>query len=168
MATGIVSISLLMHGLVIFSWILLGVGAAGYLLLLVLTLVQFRRHPDKIRGFLQDPQTRFGYFTFVAASEVLGSRLILADVPVIPLVQLGIALCMWPVIAVVVLRALRADPRHWYTEVNGSWFLISVAANSIGVLSGGLDKTRSQITEMFAVRPMCACVDSRRIYVQIL
>src|SRR5699024_2027811 len=168
MATGIVSISLLMHGLVVFSWILLGIGAAGYLLLLVLTLVQFRRHPDTIRGFLRDPHTRFGYFTFVAASEVLGSRLILADVPVIPLVQLGIALCMWPVIAVVVLRALRADPRHWYTEVNGSWFLISVAANSIGVLSGSLAKMRPQFTDMFAVLSMCAWVVGLIFYLTIL
>lgn len=112
MASGIVSISLLMHGLVVVSWILLGVGAAGYVLLIVLTIVQFQRHPDIVRGFLQNPRTRFGYFTFVAASDVLGSRLILADVAVIPLIQLGVALCVWPVIALAVLRALRADPRH--------------------------------------------------------
>lgn len=168
MASGIVSISLLMHGLVAFSWILLGVGAVGYVVLIALTIRQFRRHPARIRGFIQNPQTRFGYFTFVAASEVLGSRLILADVPVIPLIQLGVALCVWPVVAVVVLRALRADPQPWRNQVDGSWFLMSVAANSIGVLSGSLASMRPQFTDVFAILSISAWAVGLICYLTIL
>lgn len=168
MASGIVSVSLLMHGLEVFSWILLGVGAVGYVLLIVLTIAQVRRHPGEVRGHLQNPQTRFGYFTFVAASGVLGSRLILADVTVIPLIQLGVAVFAWPWIAWVVLRAMRADPRPWRNEVNGSWFLLSVAANSIGVLSGGLADLHPQYTDVFAVVSISAWTIGLICYLTIL
>src|SRR5699024_12313290 len=104
----------------------------------------------------------------VGVSAVRGAVLRWAGVPVMPRGQRGSALCMWPVIAVLVLRALRADPRHWYTEVNGSWFLISVAANSIGVLSGSLAKMRPQFTDVFAVLSMCAWVVGLIFYLTIL
>src|SRR5690606_10204761 len=96
MATGIVSISLLRHDRVLLSGLLLIIAGVGHLVLIGLTVAQLVRHPDVIRGHLRAPHTRFGYFTFVAGSEVLGSRLLLAEVPIVPVALLGIALCAWP------------------------------------------------------------------------
>lgn len=137
MASGIVSVSLLMHQHRVLSWLLFGLAAGGYAVIWALTSVQLSRHRDRIAGFLAAPHTRFGYFTLVAATGVLATRLLLAGVEVVALAGLVIAGIAWIGIGVLVVRELRRDQLSWLRLVDGSWFLVSVAAHSVGILATG-------------------------------
>ena len=142
MAGGIVSVSLLMHDRLVLSRMLMVVAIAGYLVLAALTVRQLTRHPSRVQGNVAAPPSRFGYATFVAASGVLGTRLVLLGVPVVPLVQLLVALTAVVMIGQWVVRALRHDVDPWWQMVDGSWFLSSVACHSIGVLAASIAAVR--------------------------
>lgn len=142
MAAGIVSVSLLMHDRLVLSRLLMAVGIVGYLVLVALAVRQLTRHPSRVQGNVAAPPSRFGYATFVAASGVLGTRLVLLGIPVVPLVQLLVAISAALVIGQWVVRALRHDVDPWWQLVDGSWFLSSVACHSIGVLAASIAAVR--------------------------
>ena len=75
MATGIVSIGMRTDGWVAASTILLAIGGAAYVLLLVPNAIRIVRHRSAMAEDFADPARAFGFFTFVAATCVLGSRL---------------------------------------------------------------------------------------------
>lgn len=158
MAAGIVSVSLMMHDRVVLSRILMGVAIAGYLLLLVLTVRQLVRHPSRVQGNVSAAPSRFGYATFVAASGVLGTRLVLLGVPIVPLVQLLVAVTAAVIIAQWVVRALRHDVDQWWQLVDGSWFLSSVACHSIGVLAASIAAVRPAAARPLMVVSLLAWV----------
>jgi tellurite resistance protein TehA-like permease len=79
MATGIVSVGMENHGLLVLSYALLGIAVAAYLVLLALTLCRIMWFRDALVADLRDPARAFGYFTFVAGTEVLGTRFTLAQ-----------------------------------------------------------------------------------------
>lgn len=142
MAAGIVSVSLMMHDLLVLSRILMVLAILGYLVLIGLTLRQLLHHRSRVRGNVSAPPSRFGYATFVAASGVLGTRLVLLGVPVIPLVQLLVAISAAVVIGQWIVRATRRDVAPWWRVVDGSWFLAAVACHSIGVLAASIAAVR--------------------------
>ncbi|MDQ2670511.1 MAG: tellurite resistance protein permease, partial [Gemmatimonadota bacterium] len=78
MGTGIVSIGLADHGWDVLSLILLAIDIVSYVLLVVLVVIRAIRHRDALRADFEDPAKAFAFFTFVAASCVLGSRLAVA------------------------------------------------------------------------------------------
>lgn len=145
MAAGIVSVSLMMHQQIWLSRVLMVVAIVGYLLLVALTVRQLVRHPSRVQGNIAAPPSRFGYATFIAASGVLGTRLVLLGVPAVPLVQLLIAVSAAVLIAQWVVRALRRDVSPWWHLVDGSWFLSSVACHSIGVLAASIAAVRPAV-----------------------
>jgi hypothetical protein len=69
--------------------------------------------------------------TIVAATGVLGSRLVLADHRTLAAVLLALATVEWAVLTVQVLR-------RWKTPAKGISFLLAVAAFSVALLSGTL------------------------------
>ena len=102
MATGIVSLGLVDRGVPALSAALLWFAAAAYLTLVLLHLWRAAAFPGQLRRDVADPARGFGFFTFVAGTDVLGARLAAADYPGTARVLLVIGLLGWLVLGYLV------------------------------------------------------------------
>ncbi len=142
MATGILSVDLRNHDLMAASVALLWVAMAAYLVLAVLTawrLVAFR---PEMRRDLGDPRRAFGFFTFVAATDVLGVRLAVDGHRPLASALLVVGGVGWLVLGYAVPWAvlLRAE-RPVLAAANGGWFIWVVGTQSVAVLAAQLEAT---------------------------
>ena len=143
MATGIVSVGVRNHGLVTFSGALLWLTAAAYALLTVLTVVRAAMFPAALRADFEDPARGFRFFTFVAGTAVLGTRLTLSGHRHTALVLLAVAGLAWILLGYVVpwTAVLGREERPVIASANGTWFIWVVASESIAVLAAALEPT---------------------------
>ena len=74
MATGIVSIAMRNHDVIALSVMLLWIACASYAVLVVLNGWRLIAFPTDVAADLADPRRAFGLFTFVAATDVVGTR----------------------------------------------------------------------------------------------
>ncbi|HBX82585.1 MAG TPA: tellurite resistance protein permease, partial [Propionibacteriaceae bacterium] len=74
MATGIVSIGLNLEGYRVASVVLFGLAGIAYVKLIVLNVWRFFAHRGAMIDDFRDPRRAFGFFTFVAGTDVLGAR----------------------------------------------------------------------------------------------
>lgn len=141
MATGIISIGMAAAGVHWVSNILLGIDIVSYVLLIVLNLVRWRRHPGSMAADFCHPARSFGFFTFVAATCVLGSRLALHGPTWPPLVLLAIGAIAWIILGytVPVMAARGRGDTPPLGIANGTWFIWAVASQSIAVLAAELE-----------------------------
>ncbi len=143
MATGIVSIGVRTNGLITVSTVLLGVATAAYVVLVALTAVRAVRHRAAMAADFADPGRAFGFFTFVAATCVLGSRLSLEDgFLVVAVVLLLVAAVAWVVLGYTVPWTAVLGERgrtQPITTANGTWFIWAVASQSVAVLAATLE-----------------------------
>ena len=141
MGTGIVSVGMRNHGLTTFSMVLLWLTAAGYALLLVLTVIRAAAFPKALRGDFDDPARGFRFFTFVAGTAVLGTRLTLSGHRHTALVLLAVAGVAWILLGYVVpwTAVLGREDRPVIASANGTWFIWVVASQSIAVLAAALE-----------------------------
>ncbi|WP_235831424.1 tellurite resistance/C4-dicarboxylate transporter family protein [Gordonia zhaorongruii] len=151
MATGIVSVAAHLQGWTMLSSILLWIACAGYAILVALNLVRLSRHSDAVVADLAGAGRTFGFFTFVAATAVIGTRLVIADEIGAAAVLLGLAGAAWLVLGYV-LPACAFGSRgggRALREADGSWFIWTVATQSVAVLSATLaphvDSGRAQL-----------------------
>ena len=75
MASGIISIGLNLSGFRALSIALLVVCIVSYVVLVVLNLWRFVGHRPAMIDDFRDPKRAFGFFTFVAGTNVLGTRI---------------------------------------------------------------------------------------------
>ena len=75
MATGILSVGMHLEDVGTLSDVLLGVCAAAFVMLAALTGCRFLVYPAAVVEDFTDPRRGFGFFTFVAGTNVLGVRL---------------------------------------------------------------------------------------------
>lgn len=141
MATGIVSIAMHSNEQFALSIVLLAIAAIAYVVLVVLNAVRLARHPRRMADDFADPSRAFGFFTFVAATDVLGSRISQED----GFHGLAVALLLVASIAWIILgytvpwtAVLGERKRHPITTANGTWFIWAVASQSIAVLAATL------------------------------
>ncbi|WP_367640780.1 tellurite resistance/C4-dicarboxylate transporter family protein [Microbacterium sp. SYP-A9085] len=153
MATGIVSIGMRTNGWVAASLALLVIAGVSYVVLVVLNAVRAVRHRAHLAGDFADPARAFGFFTFVAATCVLGSRVSQEQgfhlVAVVLLVVASIAWILfgYTVPWTAVLGDRKAPPIR---TANGTWFIWAVASQSVAVLAATLE------VELEAWRPALA------------
>jgi tellurite resistance protein TehA-like permease len=114
MATGIVSVAASVEHLPVFSDVLLGLACAGWVAL-ALALLPGRFGRPRLQAF-----------ALVAATSVVGARLAIAEVDVMPLVLWSCALLFW-----VVLLARRPS----LDELGAGSLLLVVAIESLGALA---------------------------------
>jgi tellurite resistance protein TehA-like permease len=140
MATGIVSIAMENHHAYELSVVLLWLTGIEYLVLLCVygwRVVAFRA---AVAADLTDPARAFGYFTFVAATDVLGTRLAVDRHEPAALVLLAVGSIAWLVLGYVVpWTAVLNHSRPVLQHANGTWFIWVVASQSIAVLAAGLE-----------------------------
>lgn len=143
MATGIMSTAALRWEQSAVSGALLGIAGAGYLVLVILHLARLALRTAAVRSDLEDPTAAFGFFTFVAATQVLAHRLLLDGAAAIAgwLWAVGTAAWLGLTYGIFGMLALHND-RPLGQAVNGSWFIAAVATQSValgtlGVASSG-------------------------------
>nr|WP_218844674.1 tellurite resistance/C4-dicarboxylate transporter family protein [Microbacterium pseudoresistens] len=154
MATGIVSIAMRTNGWVALSIALAVIASVAYLVLIVLNVIRILRHRHRIADDLADPARAFGFFTFVAATCVLGSRISQdSDLHGVAVALLAVAAIAWLVFGytvpwTAVLGERRVQP---ITTANGTWFIWSVASQSIAVLAATLEAVEDFAPWRFAL-----------------
>jgi tellurite resistance protein TehA-like permease len=141
MATGIVSIAMHNHGAYAVSVALLWLTGIEYAILVVAygwRLVRFR---PEVAADLADPARAFGYFTFVAATDVFGTRLAADQHHAVALVLLLIGWLAWLAFGYTIpwTAVLGHSGRPVVQFANGTWFIWVVASQSIAVLAAALE-----------------------------
>jgi tellurite resistance protein TehA-like permease len=135
MATGIVSTAVGADGAVRVSAVLLGLAIACYVVLVVAYVWRLAAWPREFLADAADPRKAFAFFTFVAGSDVLGTRLA-ADghyrSAVALLIVAGLA---WLLLTYGMPLGLvtRHGTRSALAGSNGTWFLWTVGTQSIAV-----------------------------------
>lgn len=141
MATGIVSIAMANHRAYVVSVALLWLTVLEYAVLLTLYLWRVVAFRAAVRSDLSDPARAFGYFTFVAATDVLGTRLAIDYHHVVALTLLAVGWLAWLVLGYVIpwKAALGRPDRPVLQFANGTWFIWVVASQSVAVLAAALE-----------------------------
>lgn len=139
MATGIVSIGIrpVLPGV---SVVLLVVALVCYAALAAAHLVRLARFRSAARADLADPGRGFGFFTFVAGSAVLGTRLLPTGHEAVAAALLIVAGLAWVALGYLVpwKAAVNHDGASRLAGINGTWFVWVVASQSVAVLSATL------------------------------
>jgi tellurite resistance protein TehA-like permease len=141
MATGIVSVGMHLEGLDALSRVLLGVCIAAFAILLTLTSWRFLAHRHAVAEDFMDPRRAFGFFTFVAGTNVLGVRLGIAGLHSVTAVLLALSGAAWLVLGYVVpwTAVLGREERPVVATANGTWFIWVVASQSVAVAAATLE-----------------------------
>jgi len=131
MATGILATSSRSLGLLPISWILLAIAILSYLVLVGLNGLRVLYHHSAIVRDLGRPGRSFGFFTFVAASNVLSLAMVKLDfeIPAFVLGLLGTA--AWIFLTYAVPLRLILGGANSMEFVNGTWLLWVVATQSV-------------------------------------
>lgn len=140
MATGIVSIGAHLKGLTLISGVLFWLAFALYAFFLILMVWRVLSFRDALREDLHNPQKAFGFFTFIAATNVLATALDSLGFAQIALVLFCIGLLFWAVLgyAIPFMAVLGSSTRPVVKSVNGTWFVWVVAAQSVAVVASSL------------------------------
>ncbi|MCC5576530.1 tellurite resistance/C4-dicarboxylate transporter family protein [Microtetraspora sp. AC03309] len=145
MATGIVSIDMRAMRLPVLSAALLWVGAAGYAVLLVLYAWRLLACRAEMVRDLRDPGRAFGFFTFTAGTNVLGTRLAMEGRTGTAAVLLAVGAASWVLFSYLVPWAalLSRDGTKAIAGANGTWFVWVVGGQSVAVLAATLEPAAS-------------------------
>lgn len=143
MGTGVVSIALSLDGAQTLSRFLLVVAALIWLMIAVAVPIHARRDPQRFRACARTPAA----LSWVAATAVVGARLVLLGWTAAGVVLSAGALVLWGLLIAPVLG-------HWRTPTVGASLLLTVATQSLAVLSAALAvRTRSSWLEVAALVP---------------
>ncbi len=140
MATGIVSTATCLLKMHTLSAVLLWIAGLAYVALVAGNAARIMLFGTDFRADLADPERSFTMFTFVAATDVLGARLLLDGHHRVAGWLLVIGCLAWLVLGYLIpWTAVLSHPgRPALSRVNGTWFLAVVAAQSVAVMAAGL------------------------------
>jgi tellurite resistance protein TehA-like permease len=143
MGTGIVSVGMEHHGQLLVSAALMWLAAAAYVVLVALHAWRISAFRAGVRSDITDPRRAFGFFTFVAGTDVLGTRFAIAGYNGAALALLAVGAVSWLVLGYVVpwTAVLGRSDRPVVAAANGTWFIWVVASQSIAVLAAALEPT---------------------------
>lgn len=143
MATGIVSVGLTYDGRRLLSRCLLVLTVAAFVGLVLLNAWRLAAHRAELVEDFTHPLRGFGFYTFVAAADVLASR-IATDQTLVALWLLGVAAACWLLrgYAVPWTTRLGAGERPIVAAANGTWFMWAVGGQSVAVAAAALAGVR--------------------------
>jgi tellurite resistance protein TehA-like permease len=143
MATGIVSSAFLLVGWTVLSVVLAVFAVVGLVLLTGAMLWRIARFPDAVLADAADPGHAFGFFTIVAAFNVVAVRLYTPDAPAVSIVLAVISVPVWVLLSYGIpgMMMLRPHPSPVSSEINGSWFLWVVGTQSLAVIAAILARS---------------------------
>ncbi|WP_237565525.1 tellurite resistance/C4-dicarboxylate transporter family protein [Ornithinimicrobium cavernae] len=158
MATGIVSVGLQLEGFELLSRVLLAVCLTGFVVLGLLTVIRFVRFRRAMAGDFLDPKRAFGYFTYVAGTNVLGVRLFMEGYHTVTAVFLALTATAWAVMGYVIpwTAVLGKVARPVVASANGTWFIWVVASQSVAVAAATLEPVSATATHGLSVLAVVA------------
>ncbi len=141
MATGIISIGMKLKNVTVLSFFLLIVCAAAFVILLGLTAWRFIAYRSAINADFFDPTRAFGFFTFVAGTNVLGVRLGMEGNYTPTAVLLVLSGLAWLLLGYVVpwTAVLGRVERPLVATANGTWFIWVVASQTVAIAAATLE-----------------------------
>ncbi|MGO1841810.1 MAG: tellurite resistance/C4-dicarboxylate transporter family protein, partial [Canibacter sp.] len=140
MATGIVSVGAHLRNYETLATILLTLAIIGYVVLIVLNVWRFVSHRTAMATDFTNPLRAFGFFTFVAATNVIAAALVGNGQVLIACVLLVVSLPVWIVLGYAIpwVAVLRNEHRPMLDRAHGSWFIWAVASQSVAVVAADL------------------------------
>jgi len=140
MATGIVAAALRRDGLTLPADVVLAVAAAGLVVLAVAASWRVGRQPAAYRAELLRPRRAFAAFTLPAACAVVGMGLATSGLPVAGAVLAVAGVAAWLAMTALIpaRMAVSRRARPVLTDVNGTWYLLTVATQSLAVMAAVL------------------------------
>lgn len=153
MATGIISVGMRLEGFAILSTVLLVVCAIAFVVLLLLTGWRLVAYPGAVVEDFTDPRRGFGFFTFVAGTNVLGVRLGLAGYHEVTAALLVVSGLAWLALGYVVpwTAVLGRQVRPVVATANGTWFIWVVASQSVAVAAATIEPVFDALRRELAV-----------------
>ncbi len=141
MASGIISLGLSLTGYEVLSTTLFGIAIAAYLVLCTLNLWRFVAYRQAMVDDFRATRRAFGFFTFVAGTNVLGARAGAQGWYEVTLWLLVLAGAAWLLLGYVVpwSAVLGRQERPVVAAANGTWFIWVVASQSVAVASATLE-----------------------------
>ena len=134
MATGIVSVALLLTKALTLSLALWALASALLLFLAVVYALRLLRFPRDMRRDFRDPATAFGFFTFIAAVGVMSARFALGGWTIVPDALTIIAAIAWFILTYWTFAMLLiTNERPIDQALNGSWLIAIVATESLAI-----------------------------------
>lgn len=160
MATGIVSIAAYLLKMQLFADLLFKINQASYLILASLTILRLILFPKRLFQDLTDHARGPGFFTWIAASCVLGVQFILlASMYRLALGLWYIGFVLWFIVMYVFFTAaiVRFPKPALEQGINGAWLIAIVATQSLSILGTWLTNTAlsSQIVPVLFI---CLCL----------
>lgn len=137
MATGIIAVGAHQQGLDTLADVLYGIGCASFVVLCALTVVRFARFRDRLVADLTSHSSGFSFLTIVAALNVLaGGAAVIQQWWTVASVAWVVSVPLWALIVyppmLAVILGERKPPLG--EGMNGTWFLLTVATESIAVV----------------------------------
>jgi tellurite resistance protein TehA-like permease len=153
MATGILSVGMHLERFDVLSSALLGVCGTAFVVLLALTGWRLVAYRGALVEDFTDPRRGFGFFTFVAGTNVLGVRLGLAGLYEATAGLLVVAGVAWVVLGYVVpwTAVLGRQERPVLATANGTWFIWVVASQSVAVAAATIEPVFDPVRRELAV-----------------
>lgn len=134
MATGIVSIALLLSQARALSLALWVTGVVLLVFLTVVYLLRAARFSREMRRDFLDPATAFGFFTFIAAVGVIATRFALGGWSAVPAILTFIAAFAWFTLTYWTFAMLLfTNEKPIERALNGSWLIAIVATESLAI-----------------------------------
>lgn len=132
MATGIVSVALLLTHALALSLALWAIDGALLIGLTVVYALRLMRFPRDMRRDLFDPASAFGFFTIIAGIGVLATRSALGGWTTVPAILTIIAAIAWFTLTYWTFAMLLiTNKRPIQDALNGSWLIAIVATESL-------------------------------------
>ncbi|MCL6095653.1 MAG: tellurite resistance/C4-dicarboxylate transporter family protein [Actinobacteria bacterium] len=142
MASGIVSIGAQLLGYPTLSTVVLYVTEAAFALLCIAYIARLVLYPSWVRRSLRDPAVAMAYFTVVAGTDVLATRLLMAGHPLVTLILGAGAALVWIALTYGLPSFIVASAKSpVLRELNGTWFIWVVGTQSLAIVAAGLAPT---------------------------
>ena len=153
MASGIISLGFLLVGHDVISQALFILCSFGYVLLCVLNLWRFLQFRHAMASDFRDPKRAFGFFTFVAGTNVVGARAAAEGWFGVAAALLAVSVVVWVVLGYVIpwSAVLGQEQRPVVALANGTWFIWVVASQSVAVSAATLEVVAEQGREYLAI-----------------
>jgi tellurite resistance protein TehA-like permease len=153
MGTGILSVGTHLEGVDVLSEVLLGVCVASFVVLGTLTGWRFLAYRSAVVDDFVDPRRGFGFFTFVAGTNVLGVRVGLEGWYAATAALLVVSGIAWLALGYVVpwTAVLGRQERPVVATANGTWFIWVVASQSVAVAAASIEPVYGSVRRELAV-----------------
>lgn len=153
MGSGIISVGLHLNGHERLSVVLLLVCAVSYLVLIILSGWRLLAFRHQMVSDFTDSGRAFGFFTFIAGTDVLGVRLTMDGRYLLAGALLIVAVTTWLVLGYVIpwTAVLGNSHRPVVINANGTWFIWVVASQSVAVSAASLEPVYATLRDGLAV-----------------